>query len=165
MESVSRSGWNLVIVEWHEYVLDIASVNLLAVPVEDEGVEEMCPAIDTTGRVGQSTPCDALAIELYIDLYPHLVGVGSSVSEHVPHAQCSQDRLQQHRFSRLKQRDGRADRCFQWGIDLFSSAEPKDVDTDGPLEKACLISQRLLAGADEGVQRRVGPWEQVIVKL
>ena len=83
----------------------------------------------------------------------------------VSHAQCSQNRLQQHRLSRLKHRDGRADRRFQWGIDIFSSAETEDVDTNGPLEKACLIIQRLLAGADEGVQRRVGPGKQVIVKL
>ena len=80
-EADGSAGWNLMIVEGHEDVLTIASIDAIAIAIEDIGIDEMRPGIHLPILCHPPTAADDLAGASNGDIHPDLIRVGGALGE------------------------------------------------------------------------------------
>ena len=75
MDDISRTGWNLVVIQGNEDILSIAAVDALSLFIKHIGIDEIGPWVHLAFRVHTTaTPNQAFAI-INGKVQPQLIGI------------------------------------------------------------------------------------------
>jgi hypothetical protein len=129
-----RTRRDLMIVERDEDVLDIATIDPVAVAIQDIGVDEVGPGVDRAIRRARTRATEQPIAGTQGDVEPKLVRVCRPLGEVMPHSDGAHHKLEQIAPPWLQARQLGANRSQQRAIDGPPFAEPEDIKTRGALQ-------------------------------